>query len=32
MVGTHTGRKGEYEVIRSLADEETVVLDDTNPA
>ncbi len=32
MVGTQTGRKDEYEVIRSLADEETVVLDDTNPA
>jgi nitrogenase molybdenum-cofactor synthesis protein NifE len=32
MVGTQTGRKDEYEIIRSLADEETVVLDDTKPA
>lgn len=32
MVGTQTGRKDEYEVIRSLASKDTVVLDDTNPA
>lgn len=32
MVGTQTGRADEYEVIRSIADEGTVILDDTNPA
>lgn len=32
MVGTQTGRKEEYEVIRSIADEGTVIMDDTNPA
>lgn len=31
MVGTQTGKPEEYEVIRSLADEGTVILDDTNP-
>lgn len=32
MVGTQTGRAEEYEVIKSIADEGTVILDDTNPA
>lgn len=32
MVGTQTGRPEEYEMIRSLAEEDTVILDDTNPA
>lgn len=32
MVGTQTGRPEEYETIRQLADEGTVILDDTNPA
>jgi len=32
MVGTQTGKAEEYEVIRNLADEGTVILDDTNPA
>lgn len=32
MVGTQTGRPEEYEIIRMLADEDTVILDDTNPA
>lgn len=32
MVGTQTGRPEEYEVIRSIADEGTVILDDTNPS
>lgn len=32
MVGTQTGRPEEYEIIRSIADEGTVILDDANPA
>ncbi|HEX9061436.1 MAG TPA: nitrogenase iron-molybdenum cofactor biosynthesis protein NifE [Clostridia bacterium] len=32
MVGTQTGRPEEYEMIRMLAEENTVILDDTNPA
>jgi nitrogenase molybdenum-cofactor synthesis protein NifE len=32
VVGTQTGKKDEYEVINSLVDEDTVVLDDANPA
>jgi nitrogenase molybdenum-cofactor synthesis protein NifE len=32
MVGTQTGKPEEYEIIRMLADEDTVILDDTNPA
>jgi len=32
MVGTQTGRKEEYETIRQIADEGTVILDDANPA
>ncbi len=31
MVGSQTGRAEEYEVIRSLSDSDTVVLDDANP-
>ncbi|SNS14244.1 nitrogenase molybdenum-cofactor synthesis protein NifE [Anaerovirgula multivorans] len=31
MVGTQTGREEEYETIRELAAEGTVILDDTNP-
>lgn len=31
MVGTQTGRVEEYEMIRKLADEDTVILDDANP-
>lgn len=32
MVGTQTGKKDEYEVIKSLTKPGTVILDDTNPA
>lgn len=32
VVGTQTGKKEEYELIASLADKDTVILDDTNPA
>lgn len=32
MVGTQTGRPDEYEVLRSISDEGTVILDDSNPA
>jgi nitrogenase molybdenum-cofactor synthesis protein NifE len=32
MVGTQTGRPEDYEVIRSIVDEDCVVLDDANPA
>ncbi|MDQ2087105.1 nitrogenase iron-molybdenum cofactor biosynthesis protein NifE [Herbivorax sp. ANBcel31] len=32
VVGTQTGRKDEYEVLKSISDEGTVILDDTNPA
>jgi nitrogenase molybdenum-cofactor synthesis protein NifE len=32
MVGTQTGRPEEYEMLRTLAEEDTVILDDTNPA
>jgi len=32
MVGTQTGRKDEYDIIRSIANDDTVILDDTNPA
>ena len=31
MVGTQTGRAEEYEVLRNIADDGTVILDDTNP-
>lgn len=32
IVGTQTGKKDEYEKIGRLADENTVILDDANPA
>lgn len=31
LVGTQTGKKDEYEIISSLANEGTVILDDANP-
>ncbi len=32
VVGTQTGKKDEYEVIESISDDDTVILDDANPA
>ena len=32
VVGTQTGKKEDYEIIASLVNEGTVILDDTNPA
>ncbi len=32
VVGTQTGKKDDYEVIESLVNKDTVILDDTNPA
>ncbi len=32
VVGTQTGKKEEYEIIAQLADPDTVILDDANPA
>ncbi|MBV7273782.1 nitrogenase iron-molybdenum cofactor biosynthesis protein NifE [Clostridium sp. PL3] len=32
MVGTQTGKAEDYDIIRSIAEEGTVVLDDANPA
>ncbi len=32
MVGTQTGKKEEYEIIRELTDEGTIILDDANPS
>lgn len=32
VVGTQTGKKDEYEIIRELVDPDAVVLDDANPA
>lgn len=32
VVGTQTGKKEDYEVIESLVDENTVIIDDANPA
>lgn len=32
VVGTQTGKKEEYEIIESLVDPDTVILDDANPA
>lgn len=32
VVGTQTGKKEEYETIRDLAEEGTVILDDANPS
>lgn len=31
MVGTQTGKEDDYEVIRSISDEGTIILDDSNP-
>lgn len=31
VVGTQTGKKDDYEIIESLVDEDTVILDDANP-
>ena len=32
VVGTQTGKKEDYEIIESLVEPETVILDDANPA
>lgn len=32
VVGTQTGKKDEYEILSQLADPDTVILDDANPA
>lgn len=32
VVGTQTGKKDDYEMIESLVDEDTIILDDANPA
>lgn len=32
VVGTQTGKKEDYEIIASLVDSDTVILDDANPA
>lgn len=32
VVGTQTGKKEDYEIIEQLADSDTVILDDANPA
>ncbi|MFI3226524.1 MAG: nitrogenase iron-molybdenum cofactor biosynthesis protein NifE [Clostridia bacterium] len=32
VVGTQTGKKDEYEIIASICDKDTVILDDANPA
>ena len=32
LVGTQTGKKEDYELIENLVDEDTVILDDANPA
>lgn len=32
VVGTQTGKKDEYEIISSICDKDTVILDDANPA
>lgn len=32
VVGTQTGKKEDYEVIESIVDRDTVILDDANPA
>jgi len=31
MVGTQTGKKDDYEIIQSITDEGTIILDDSNP-
>lgn len=32
MVGTQTGKKEEYDTLRTMVEEDTVILDDANPA
>ncbi|SEJ51753.1 nitrogenase molybdenum-cofactor synthesis protein NifE [Propionispira arboris] len=32
VVGTQTGKKEDYDIIESLVEDDTVILDDTNPA
>ena len=32
LVGTQTGKKDDYDIIESLVNENTVILDDANPA
>lgn len=32
VVGTQTGKKEDYEIIESLVDNDTIILDDANPA
>ncbi len=32
LVGTQTGKKEDYEIIEGLVNQETVILDDANPA
>lgn len=32
VVGTQTGKKDDYEVIESIVDKDTIILDDANPA
>jgi nitrogenase molybdenum-cofactor synthesis protein NifE len=32
MVGTQTGKADDYEIIRSIVDDDTVILDDANPS
>jgi nitrogenase molybdenum-iron cofactor biosynthesis protein NifE len=32
VVGTQTGKKEDYEIIESIVDPDTIILDDTNPA
>ncbi len=32
VVGTQTGKKDDYEIIESLVNEDTIILDDANPA
>lgn len=32
VVGTQTGKKDDYEMIESLVDKDTIILDDANPA
>ena len=32
VVGTQTGQKDDYEIIQSIVNENTIILDDANPA
>jgi nitrogenase molybdenum-cofactor synthesis protein NifE len=32
IVGTQTGKKEDYDIIESIVNKDTVILDDTNPA